>query len=148
MMLPAGGRHGQLAMRLGRELANFVVEQDLGTVVAAETGFLLAHDPDTVRAPDVAFLRAGREVADGFIDGAPDLAVEVLSPGDRPGYVREKVVEWLETGAEAVWVVDPRARTVTVHEQARGLRVLEETDTLDGGGVLPGFTLDLRELFG
>ena len=62
MMLPAGGRHGKLAMLLGRELANFVVEQDLGTVVAAETGFVLAHDPDTVRAPDAAFLRAGRDV--------------------------------------------------------------------------------------
>lgn len=147
MMLPAGGRHGQLAMLLGRELANFVLERALGTVVAAETGFVLSRDPDTVRASDVAYLRAGRDVGDGFIEGAPDLAVEVLSPGDRPGYVREKVCEWLEAGAQAVWVVDPKARSVTVHEGARESRVIGSEDTLEGGRVLPGFTLELRELF-
>jgi Uma2 family endonuclease len=124
-----------------------VTDSNLGTILAG-TGFVLSRDPDTVRAPDVVFLRADREIGDGFIDGAPELAVELVSPGDRPGYLREKVAEWLEAGAEAVWVVDPRAGTVTVPEGARGPRVLEETDTLDGGLVLPGFALDLRELFG
>ena len=115
MMLPTGGRHGRLAMRMGRALADFVDRCELGEVFAAETGFVLSRDPNTVRAPDVAFVRTGREIGDGFIEGAPDLAVEVLSPGDRPGSVREKVAEWLDAGTEAVWVVDPRARTVTIH---------------------------------
>jgi Uma2 family endonuclease len=147
MMMPPGGRHGKLANLIAHRLTAFVADNNLGTILA-ETGFVLSRDPDTVRAPDVVFLRTEREIGDGFIDGAPELAVEVVSPGDRTGYLREEVAEWLEAGAEAVWVVDPRARTVTMHEGARGPRVLEETDTLDGGRVLPGFTLDLRELFG
>ena len=147
MMMPPGGRHGKLANLIAHRLTGFVADRHAGTILA-EAGFVLSRDPDTVRAPDAAFLRAGREVGDGFIDGAPDLAVEVVSPGDRPGYVREKVAEWLEAGAEVVWVVDPRARTVTVHEGTQGLRVFEETDTLDGGRALPGCAFDLRELFG
>ena len=145
MMNPTGGRHGRLAMRIGHALADFVDRHRLGDVLAAETGFLLAREPDTVRAPDVAFVRRGREIGEGFIDGPPDLAVEVLSPGDRPGYVSEKVAEWLEAGTQAVWVVDPRKRTVTVHVAGREPRVLE--DILTGGRVLPGFELSLARLF-
>lgn len=147
MMLPTGGRHGRLAMRMGRALADFVDRRELGDVFAAETGFVLSRDPDTVRAPDAAFVRAGREIGEGFIAGAPDLAVEVLSPGDRPASVREKVAEWLDAGAEAVWVVDPRARTVTIHAADHEPRVLGELDTLGGGSVLPGFELTLQPLF-
>jgi Uma2 family endonuclease len=147
MMMPPGGRHGKLTNLLAHRLTTFVAAAGPGTILA-ETGFLLSRDPDTVRAPDVAYLRAGRAVGDGFIDGAPDLAVEVVSPGDRPGYVREKVAEWLEAGTELVWIVDPAARTVTAHSGARERRVFAESETLDGGPVLPGFTLDLRELFG
>ena len=131
MMMPPGGRHGQLANLIAHRLTTFVLSHDLGTVLA-ETGFVLSRDPDTVRAPDIAFLRSGREIGDGFIDGAPDLAIEIVLPGDRPGYVREKVAEWLDAGAESVWVIDPRERSVTVHG--------EET-------VLPGFVLDHEELF-
>lgn len=148
MMMPAGGRHGRVAMRLARAIANHVEARRLGEVLAAETGFVLARDPDTVRAPDVAFLRAGREIGDGFIEGAPDLAVEVVSPGDRPGYLREKVAEWLEAGSMAVWVVDPAARMVTTRERMQVARVYQETDTLEGGSVLPWFSLELSELFG
>lgn len=145
MMMPPGGRHGRLANLIAHALTGFVEARGLGTILA-ETGFVLARDPDTLRAPDVAFVRGDRAIGDGFIDGAPNLAVEVVSPGDRPGQVSDKVAEWLEAGAEAVWLVDPRARTVTVHDGARP-KVLEETDTLDGGGVLPGFRLDLGEFF-
>jgi len=146
MMMPPGGRHGQLAVLLARELSAFVEARSLGTVLA-ETGFVLSRDPDTVRAPDVAFVRRGRAIGDGFLEGAPDLAVEVVSPGDRPGYVAEKVAEWLESGAAAVWVVDPRKRTVVVHEGAREPRTHGEADTLGGGSVLPGFALGLARLF-
>jgi len=148
MMMPAGGRHGRFAMRIAFALGGFVDRNGLGDVLVAETGFVLARHPDTVRAPDVAFVRLGRQIDDGFIDGAPDLAVEVVSPSDRPKAVADKVREWLDGGAEAVWVVDPDARTVTVHERLRVPRVFAETETLDGGAVLPGFTLQLRELFG
>ena len=146
MMMPPGGTHGKLAAIIAHRLAMFLDDRNIGTVLG-EAGFVLSRDPDTVRAPDAAFLRTGREIVDGFIEGAPELAIEVVSPSDRPGEVREKVAQWLESGAEAVWVIEPRAKTVTVHEGARGPRLFEQTDTLDGGSVLPGFALELRELF-
>jgi len=116
---------------------------------AAETGFLLARDPDTVRAPDLAFVRAERAPppSRGYYPGAPDLAVEVLSPDDRPAYVRDKVGEWLEAGALAVWVVGPQRRTVAVHRTGEEPRLLDETETLRGGEPLPGFVLRVRDLF-
>lgn len=148
MMVPAGGEHGDIAYELGYRLGEYVRPRKLGKILAAETGFLISRRPDTVRAPDVAFVRAGRlTISRGYIPGAPDLAVEVLSPDDRPGYVREKVAEWLEAGTRAVWVVDPRARTVAVHEAGRKPRVLAESQVLPGGDVLPGFELPVREIF-
>ncbi|MHC4548644.1 MAG: Uma2 family endonuclease [Planctomycetota bacterium] len=149
MMIPPSYQHGRITMRLTGPILNHVDAHGLGTVVAAETGFLLGRDPDTVRAPDLAFVRASRGPGPprGYFPGAPDLAVEVLSPDDRPGYVREKVAEWLEAGTRAVWVVDPRARTVTVHEARRDAQVLTEADTLCGRDVLPGFALAVREVF-
>ena len=148
-MIPPGAEHGRLAHELGYMISRHVKAHGLGTVYAAETGFLLSRDPDTVRAPDVAFVRADRAPAPprGYYPGAPDLAVEVLSPDDRPGYVREKVAEWLEAGTRAVWVVDPRSRTVTVHEPGAEPRLLEEADALFGGDVLPGFELMVAEIF-
>jgi Uma2 family endonuclease len=149
MMSPSNPRHGLIAGRLARLIGNHVESQHLGLFFGAETGFHLSQDPDTVRAPDVAFVGNGRPPVPlrGFYPGAPDLAVEVLSPDDRPGYVREKVAEWLEAGARAVWVVDPDARTVTVHEPRRKPRQLAEADTLQGGSVLPGFELPVAAVF-
>lgn len=148
MMIPPGAEHGRIAMSLAREISVHVKARALGTVYAAETGFLLARDPDTVRAPDVAFVRADRPPPPrGYYPGAPDLAVEVLSPDDRPGYMREKVREWLDAGARAVWVVDPQRRTVSVHEADAKPHVLTEADTLRGGIALPGFVLPVREIF-
>ncbi len=149
MMNPAGGEHGRITHGIAYVLEQHVRPRKLGTIFAAETGFILSRDPDTVRAPDIAFVRAGRACdAEGFIPGAPDLAVEVLSPDDRPGYVREKVAEWLEAGAKAVWVVDPRKRTVTVHKARRKPQVSSEGDTLRAGGVLPAFEMAVAEVFG
>src|SRR5437867_6825052 len=111
---PAGLRHGRVAMELARRLKNHVDAHRLGKVYAAETGFALAREPDTVRAPDIAFIRGNRlpdpEPA-GFPDLAPDLVVEVLSPGARPGEVLAKVADWLSAGTRLVWVIDP-ARNV------------------------------------
>jgi len=141
MMIPPGAEHGRVTINLTRPISIHVEERGLGTVYAAETGFVLSRDPDTVRAPDLAFVRADRPPAParGYYPGAPDLAVEVLSPDDRPGYVRDKVAEWLEAGALAVWVVDPYKRRVTVHESGHEPMVLGEADLLRGGSVLPGF---------
>ena len=147
-MIPPGYRHGRLQVRLGRKLDEFVEAQELGTVLG-EVGFILSRDPDTVRAPDVAFMRQGHpEPERGFLSGAPDLAVEILSPDDRPGYVADKVAEWLEAGTAAVWIVDPDARTVTVHEPDRAPCVVNDTKILRGGDLLPGFMLEIREIFG
>jgi len=152
MMIPAGDEHGRITVRITCAVGNHVMARRLGVLHGAETGFLLARDPDTVRAPDLAFTRAARArpATRGFVPGAPDLAVEVLSPDDRPGYVREKVAEWLDAGTHAVWVVDPRTRCVTIHGPRAGPRrtvVFRENDTLSGGDLLPGFTLAVRDLF-
>jgi len=149
MMIPPGFEHGRIANELAFRINTLVRSHGLGIVVAAETGFLLARDPDTVRAPDVGFLAAERAEGPkrGYCPGAPDLAVEVLSPDDRPGYVRDKVAEWLEAGTRAVWIVDPRKRIVAVHEPPQPPVVLDESGVLLGGGVLPGFEVAVREIF-
>src|SRR5687767_11410884 len=107
---PAGFRHGVIAMELAVRLADFVKAHALGVVVAAETGFKLSSNPDTVRAPDVGFIRADRvphPLPRGYADIAPDLAVEVLSQDARAGEVLAKVSDWLTAGCRLVWVVDP-----------------------------------------
>jgi Uma2 family endonuclease len=150
MMTPAGFRHGRVAASLTAALEDFVSKGGLGVVTAAETGFQIERDPDTVRAPDVAFLRAERVPAEepaGFFPGAPDLAVEFLSPDDRASEVNAEVEQWLDAGCGAVWVVDPQNRTVTVHHSADRLEVLRSRDVLAGGSVLPGFSLPLEKIF-
>ena len=118
---------------------------------AAETGFLLEQDPDTVQAPDIAFVRreriekAGR--VEGYWIGAPDLAVEVLSPSDTVRRIEGKVAEWLESGSRLVWVVSPKMHTVTVYRSLTEIVVLTEKDTLDGGDVVPGFQIPIAEIF-
>lgn len=151
-MAPAGFRHGAVAMRLGRRLSEYVDSSGLGIVPAAETGFRIAVGPDTVRAPDVAFVPSERiaEVGetDGYWPGAPDLAAEVVSPSDSYREVHEKVLDWLNAGTRMVLVVDPSSRTVTVYRSAQEVRVLSEQETLDGGDVVPGWQVPVRDLFG
>lgn len=150
-MAPAGGEHGYLAAEVGSELRNHVKANDLGRVFAAETGFLLASDPDTVRAPDAAFVRRERVEAAGAVEGywpgAPDLAVEVVSPNDRYTDVEEKVMEWLDAGARMVVVVNPRQQAVTVYRSPGDVAVLRGDDVLQGGDVVPGWSVPVRELF-
>jgi Uma2 family endonuclease len=138
-------------MRIAARLFQHVEAHNLGTVYAAETGFQLAQDPDTVRAPDVAFVSRQRlaavEETEGYWPGAPDVAVEVISPSDRYTDVEDKVVEWLEAGSRMVIVVNPRQRAVTVYHSRTDIIRLTEEDTLEGGDVVPGWQLPIREVF-
>jgi Uma2 family endonuclease len=150
MSLP-GGEHGEVAGEIFRLIANHVRSTKLGKTYAAETGFLIERDPDTVRGPDVAFVRADRLPAiknpEKHVPFAPDLAVEVLSPNDRPDDVEEKVQEWLAAGSLAVWSVDPRKKTVTVHRPGADPITLTEDQDLDGGEILPGFVCRIYLFF-
>jgi Uma2 family endonuclease len=149
-MPPAGGEHGIRAMRLGTRLTVYVEAHDLGAVLAAETGFLIARDPDTVRGPDAAFISKEKVPAQwpsGWLTIVPDLIVEVVSPRDRVGEVEDKIAEWLGFGVRLVWVVYPGSRTFQIHRPDQRPRVLSEADTLDGGEIVPGFTLPLSDLF-
>jgi len=138
-------------MRLAIPLGQYVADHRLGEVYAAETGFKLKTNPDTVRAPDVSFIRQERvdEIGEteSFWPGAPDLAVEVNSPGDTVGEVEGKVQEWLSAGARSVWVVSPKLRTVTAYRSLTDIVMLTEKDALDGGEVVPGFQFPVAKLF-
>lgn len=146
---PPAAWHGGISNNVAHCLTSFVREHDLGAVFGQDTGFQIAEDPDTVRAPDVAFVRAERlpEIPRrGYPTFAPDLVVEVLSAEDRPGAVLTKVGEWLEAGARMVWVLDPEARRATAYEPDGHLEILDAEDRLDGSDVLPGFTCPVEEL--
>lgn len=147
-MTPAGSKHGAVSLRIGSRLAQHAEAHGLGVVYAAETGFLLARDPDTVRAPDVAFVRRERAVdTDGYFPGAPDLAVEVVSPHDSYSDLLAKVHDWLTHGAREVWVADPRLGTVVVHRPGGQVVELDAVGVLDRGDLLPGFALAVRDCF-
>lgn len=150
-MAPAGGEHGYIASEIGAMLRNHVKKRGLGRTFAAETGFLLASDPDTVRAPDAAFVRKERVEEVGRVQGywpdAPDLAVEVISPNDSYTEVEDKVMEWLEAGTRLVIVVNPRRRLVTTYRSRSDVAVLTDDETLDGGDVVPGWSVAVRKLF-
>jgi Uma2 family endonuclease len=114
-------------------------------------GWVVARSPDTVRGPDAAVIRADRLPpgdGTGFLEGAPDLAIEIVSPSNSGSQIREKVSEYLAAGASCVWVIDPRRRTATVHSTDCEAVQLREPDALFCDGVLPGFRLKLSELFG
>ncbi len=147
----AGHKHGRITVRLSSPMAQFVWDKGLGEVFTAETGFKLTSNPDTVLAPDVCFVakdqveRAGN--SDGYFEGPPALAVEVLSPSERSGQVSKKVSQWLFFGAKQVWVVNPKTRTVVVHELDKDSVTLSEGEVIDGGNLLPGFQIPVSRLF-
>ena len=150
-MPPSGAEHGRIAVRIVSPLHQYVTAHRLGEVFGAETGFLLTTDPDTVRAPDAAFVSRDRLEAmgdvTGYWPGAPDLAVQVISPNDLYTEVDEKVATWLAHGARMVLVLNPRRRTVAVHRPGTDVRHLTVDDVLDGEDVVPGWTVPVRELF-
>lgn len=145
-MSPAGGRHGRIAARIAGSLIPFVLQCRLGEVYIAETGFVLARNPDTVRAPDVAFVGADRVVPiDEYFPGPPDLAFEVISPSDLYSEVAEKTREYLRAGTRAVVVVDPRTTTVNVHRPDGVTTTVADVLAVDD--VVPGWKMTLAEVF-
>lgn len=146
---PAGFQHGDVAMRFAARIFAHVEGARLGRVFAAETGFTLFRGPDTVRAPDVAFIRSER-IPDppprGFAEIAPDLVVEVLSPDDRAGEVHDKIDDWLQAGCQLVWTIDPDRRRGRAYRPDGSEVALGETDAFDGEDVLPGFRCPMTDL--
>jgi Uma2 family endonuclease len=149
-MSPVGFQHGRVVTRLLFRLSQHLEDRNLG-VVLTEVGFTLATKPDTVRAPDIAFVRQERIPSPdprGFLSGPPDLAVEVLSPEDRPAEIRTKVDEYLAHGVPLVVVLDPDTRTATVSRRLTPpVPLLAEEDLLDLDDVIPDFRCSLREIF-
>jgi Uma2 family endonuclease len=144
-----GEEHAWLAANVTVLLFDYVRANRLGRVYG-RVGCMLERDPDTVRAPDVAFIRQDRlaeRPRPGYWEGAPDLVVEVISPNDRYTEVDEKIAAWLDHGARMVLAVNPRRRTVLVHRPGQPPRLLTEDDTLDGADVVPGWQLPVREIF-
>jgi Uma2 family endonuclease len=149
-MSNAGWWHGAIAAAIGDYLYTHVRTRRLGIAFAAETGFVLARNPDTVRSPDASFVRTGRlptTPGPGLFVGAPDLAVEVTSPSDTFTAVHEKALDWLAHGAREVWVVEADTRTLRVYRPGGAMQFLATTDTLRGGDVLPGFEVPVADLF-
>ena len=148
--MSAGFAHGAQAVNMIVNLGAHVARHDLGRVVTAETTFLLETDPDHARIPDVGFVRQDRigslDEMTGAFHGAPDLAVEVISPTDRLTRVMDKTQDWLEHGTRMVIAVNPRNRTVQVYT-SDGVIELTEADTLDGGDVVPGWTMPVADIF-
>jgi len=151
-MPPTQGDHGTSAMRLGALVGHYILTHDLGEVYAAETGFLIERNPDTVRAPDFAFIAKERVTpetdAPTWVPVVPDLVVEVVSSGDRESGVATKVQMWLDAGVRLVWVVYPQRREVLIHHPGRPPAVLAVSDTISGEEVVPGFSCLVAQVFG
>jgi len=152
-MSPTGEEHGDIASELNMRIRLFVKEQSLGRVTAAETGYVLWENPagkNTVLAPDVGFMSKSRlssTRSSKFVQGAPDLAVEVLSPTDSYPKTLKKVNLFLKYGTRIVWIVDPKDKTVAEHRPNTEPEIFDVSDTLNGGDVLPGFTLSVKDIF-
>jgi Uma2 family endonuclease len=148
-MSPAGARHGRVVARVTRALADFVDARRLGMVLAGDVGFVLRREPDTVRAPDVAFLTTARLPGPPpaeFVSGAPDLAIEVLSPSDRWSAVDDKAAEFLAAGARAVWALDPGEEKAKIYT-SQGARSLTRADALSCPELLGSFELRLLDVW-
>ena len=149
-LMPAGIPHGIVLIRIAHLLFAWVeAHGNYGVVLGGDVGFWLERDPDTVRAPDVAWIAPGRlpDDAQGFGSLAPDLAVEVKSPSNSRRELAEKASMWLNFGSREVWVADPETATIIVHRPGAGPTTLGEDDTLDGGDLLPGFTAPVGYFF-
>lgn len=149
--VPPGGKHGGIALELGARLREWAKSGPDG-YVGVESGSLVRRGPDTVRGPDVSYVRAARVPADGAPEGfweiPPDLAVEVVSPSESAEEVREKVHDYLSAGVPLIWVLYPRTREVVVHTPDGLARTYGSGDVLEGFDVLPGFTCPVAKLFG
>ncbi len=149
--MPAGQEHGEIVVNLASELRNFVKPRRLGRLTASDAGVQLEWDPDTVREPDIAFISVQRSPLDqrvtGYTEVAPDLVVEIASPGDSGSEVVNKALMWLSFGVRLVWVVHPDRRTVNVHRTNHPVLTLTNADMLDGLDILPGFHYPVAQIF-
>ena len=149
-MTPVGLEHGRIVIRFGRLLDEHVEKSRLGTV-GTEVGFHLFQKPDTTLAPDIAFIAQSRvpqgSAAEKFVEFAPDLAVEVLSPWDTVTEITRKIEVYLNAGVRLVWIVDPGTQRVTTYRSLQDVKVLTSDEELDGGDVLPGFRIKVSEIF-
>lgn len=149
-MPPPGLRHEAIALRVGVRFAPFIEAHELGIAVGGP-GFRIEHDPDTVRAPDFAFIAAGRlppgEVPAGYPNLAPDLLVEVVSPSDSAADVHEKILQWLAAGTRMALVLYPKSRSMALYRSATDIQLLGPDDIFDGADVLPDFSCRVRDLF-
>ncbi len=150
-LAPAESRHGEVSAVLVGSLWKHVSERSLGKVYSSETGFILDQNPDTLLAPDAAFVLSNRlppkEERESFLPIAPDLVVEVVSPSDRLTSLTDKVKAYLDAGVRLVWLVEPRRERITVYTQDHSYRMLTVEDELDGGDVLPEYRLPVAEVF-
>ena len=150
MMSPGQRRHGTVCMRIGAALHGYVTTNNLGDVYDSSVGYVVGRSPDTVREPDVSFISTERLVGqdlDAFVEGAPDLAVEVLSPSNTDAEMRAKMDDYFRAGCRVVWIVDPQQRTVVIHRPNAAPVVLTENDTLTEEDLLPGFSAAVHEFF-
>jgi len=147
-MSPTGSGHGLVTYEIGYDLGFFVKEHKLGRIYGAETGFKVAENPDTVYGVDVAFVSTARvQQGEGYFIGAPDLAVEVYSPGNTQVEIHEKVRAYFRAGARLVWVVYPKSRAVYVYRSEIDVQILKATDTLTGDDVVPGYSVKIADIF-
>lgn len=148
-MSPTGGEHGISELNLGSELRSFVRQRQLGWVMTGEVGIYTRRNPDRVRGADVAFISKERlpERPTGFLEIAPELVVEVISPTDRWQEVHEKIEEYFAIGVNWVWVVEPASQAVRIYRSVTKMQKLSQGDTLTGEGALAGFTLSVAEIF-
>ena len=147
---PTKPRHGRYEYRLARAIGTFVDEQDLGEVQVGEVGLYIRRNPDTIRAADLLFIsheRLARATPDSFLDVAPELVAEILSPDDRWSQVKEKLNQYFEIGVVVVLIVNPNERTVSVYRSPDDVQQFGENDVLSVEEVLPGFYLALIDLF-
>ena len=147
----SGLPHGRITARLSVPLATFVWDHQLGEAFMNDAGFQLTWNPDTVLGPDISFISKERleekgEIK-GYWQGPPDLAVEVLSPGDRPGKVNTKISRWFSFGTKQVWIVDQKHRTVTVYRSELDRTTFSGSDSLEAPDLLPGFRISLDRIF-
>ena len=147
---PPGGEHGNKTLALSAYVAVFVDENNLGYYFAAETGFKIGSNPDTVLGADFAFIAKDR-LPDGVpvkhVPLAPDIVMETRSPGDTKREVASKALLWLQAGTRVVWILDPKAKILTVHQTGHVPQTLGPTDTLTVEDILPGFAYSLARLF-
>ncbi len=150
MRSPTGWRHGRYEARFGYILQNFIEENPLGEIFVGEVGIYTRRDPDTIRGADVLFIsheRLAQVQARSFLDVAPELIIEVMSPDDRWSEVKQKLKEYFAIGVTIVWVADPTDKTISIYRSLTDVRILSENEVITGEDVLPDFKVNVAEFF-